>query len=86
MRSRQSEPRRSGDQARRKSFRASVERLETKRLLAAFVVTNTNDSGPGSLRQAITAANTNPGADNIDFGIPASTASPRTPAPPSRPR
>src|SRR6185503_9371561 len=32
-----------------------------------FVVTNKNDSGPGSLRQAILDANANPGADTITF-------------------
>ncbi len=37
---------------------------------ASFSVTNTNDSGPGSLRQAIMDANANPGADNIIFNIP----------------
>jgi hypothetical protein len=37
-----------------------------------FAVTNTNDSGPGSLRQAILAANANPGADTISFNIPGS--------------
>jgi hypothetical protein len=36
----------------------------------AFVVTNTNDSGPGSLRQAIEDANARPGADSIVFAIP----------------
>ena len=35
-----------------------------------FTVTNTNDSGPGSLRQAILDANANPGADMITFNIP----------------
>ncbi len=41
-----------------------------------FVVTNTGDSGPGTLRDAITAANDdpNPGVDDIVFEIPASTA------------
>ena len=41
-----------------------------------FVVTNTDDSGPGSLRNAITAADadTSTGVDNIVFDIPASTA------------
>jgi predicted outer membrane repeat protein len=34
---------------------------------ATFTVTNTNDSGPGSLRQAIDQANSNPGADTIDI-------------------
>jgi len=32
-----------------------------------FMVTNLNDSGDGSLRQAILDANANPGADTIDF-------------------
>jgi hypothetical protein len=35
-----------------------------------FTVTNTDDSGPGSLRQAILDANTNPGLDTIAFDIP----------------
>src|SRR6476660_639108 len=34
-----------------------------------FHVTNTNDSGSGSLREAITDANNNAGADTIDFTI-----------------
>jgi parallel beta-helix repeat protein len=34
-----------------------------------FNVTNTNDSGAGSLRQAIIDANANPGPDNIEFNI-----------------
>src|SRR5262249_34361370 len=38
-----------------------------------FVVTNTLDSGLGSLRQAILDANAHPGADDIEFDIPAST-------------
>ena len=37
---------------------------------ATFTVTNTNDSGPGSLRQAILDANTSLGTDTIDFNIP----------------
>ncbi len=36
---------------------------------ATFSVINTNDSGAGSLREAITAANTNAGADQIHFNI-----------------
>jgi hypothetical protein len=37
-----------------------------------FTVTNTNDSGPGSLRQAILDANSNAGLDSISFDIPGS--------------
>ncbi len=36
----------------------------------SFVVTNTNDSGVGSLRHAILDANSNPGLDTITFNIP----------------
>ena len=36
---------------------------------STFTVINTNDSGAGSLRQAILDANANPGADTIDFDI-----------------
>jgi VCBS repeat-containing protein len=37
--------------------------------LATFAVTNTNDSGAGSLRQAILDANSNAGLDSISFNI-----------------
>jgi Periplasmic copper-binding protein (NosD) len=37
---------------------------------ATFTVTNTNDAGPGSLRQAILDANATAGADTIIFNIP----------------
>lgn len=37
-----------------------------------YTVTTTNDSGAGSLRAAIEAANSNPGADTITFNIPGS--------------
>ena len=39
-------------------------------LAATFTVTNTNDAGAGSLRDAITSANAAAGADVIDFAIP----------------
>ena len=39
---------------------------------ATFTVTNTNDSGAGSLRQAILDANGNAGLDTIAFNIPGS--------------
>ncbi len=41
---------------------------------SSFVVTNTNDSGAGSLRQAITDANTAPGDSEIVFNIPTTDA------------
>src|SRR5438132_474984 len=57
----------------------------TSALLAStFTVTNTNDSGAGSLRQAILDANANAGADTIAFNIPSSgvqTITPATPLP-----
>lgn len=37
--------------------------------MATFVVSNTNDSGAGSLRQAILDANLNPGPDTITFTV-----------------
>ena len=49
---------------------------------AGFVVTNTNDAGAGSLRQAIIDANTNPGPDDITFNIPGAGLHTITPASP----
>ncbi len=49
---------------------------------ATFTVTNTNDSGAGSLRQAILDANAAAGDDTIDFAIPGGgvhTIAPLTP-------
>jgi flagellar hook assembly protein FlgD len=37
---------------------------------ATYLVTNTNDTGAGSLRWAMTSANNSPGADTINFNIP----------------
>jgi hypothetical protein len=44
-----------------------LETLEDRRLLTTFSVLNVLDSGPGSLRGAIAAANSAPGADVIRF-------------------
>ncbi|HNQ68642.1 MAG TPA: NosD domain-containing protein [Bacteroidales bacterium] len=41
---------------------------------AEFTVTNTLDSGPGSLRQAITDAQASPGSNTVLFAIPTSDA------------
>ena len=46
-----------------------MEALEGRRLLATFAVTNLQDGGAGSLRQAIVDANARPGADAIDFDV-----------------
>ena len=45
-----------------------------------YPVTNTNDSGAGSLRQAILDANAHSGPDNISFNIPGSGVRTITPA------
>ena len=47
-----------------------VESLEDRRVLANFFVTSLDDAGDGTLRQAIEDANSNPGADSIEFQIP----------------
>ena len=39
-------------------------------LLSAYMVTNADDAGPGSLRQAIQDADANGGPDTINFAIP----------------
>jgi hypothetical protein len=49
--------------------RPTVEALEDRRLPSVFTVTNTADSGAGSLRQAILNANSNPGTNTIQFSI-----------------
>src|SRR5215472_6132509 len=48
-----------------------------------FVVTTTDDSGPGSLRQAILDSNAGPGPNEIDFsiGVGPSVIFPRSPLP-----
>src|SRR5262245_53280477 len=47
-------------------FRPCVELLENRILLSTFLVTNLHDSGPGSLRAAVQAADGTSGAV-IDF-------------------
>jgi len=65
-----SRPARRPSSARRSSFPLRVEPLEDRKLLANFTVGNTNDSGPGSLRQAILDSDTVAGGNRITFAIP----------------
>lgn len=51
----------------RRSIRLNVERFEDRVVPATYTVTNTASSGTGSLAAAISAANSNPGADTIAF-------------------
>ena len=58
--------------ARSRGAAPALELLESRRLLTTYFVTNTQDSGPGSLRQAILDSNANLVANNIEFDIPSS--------------
>ena len=49
-----------------------IEKLEHRDVPAQFFVTNTNDAGAGSFRQAIVGATSNLGADIIRFSFPTS--------------
>src|SRR5262245_32066555 len=51
----------------RRRFVPRLELLEGRALPSTFTVLNLADSGDGSLRQAVLAANANPGPDAIDF-------------------
>src|SRR5262245_55678346 len=50
-------------------YRPRLEHLDERLLLTTYTVTNVNDAGPASLRQAILDANANPGKDTIAFDI-----------------
>jgi hypothetical protein len=57
---------------RHHAFQSAIETLETRQLLSSvsLVVTNTNDSGAGSLRSAIAAANFNTTpSDTVTIGF-----------------
>lgn len=51
-------------------FQLTVESVESRLLLSTITVVNVNDSGPGSLRQAILAADAATTPATIDFKIP----------------
>src|SRR5437899_1139044 len=68
---------------RTRAFFPFLEPVEDRVVLSTFIVQNTGDNGgvnpaphagTGTLRQAIVDANATPGTNEIDFGIPASTA------------
>lgn len=63
-------------------FEPSPDTAPTPTPLVTFVVTNTNDTGDGSLRQAMADANASPGFDAITFNIPGSGAQTITPGSP----
>jgi parallel beta-helix repeat protein len=50
-----------------------LESLESRTMLAVFTVTNTNDGGAGSLRDALTQSNNHAGVDTVAFNISASS-------------
>src|SRR4051794_17188194 len=50
-----------------------LESLESRTMLTVFTVTNTNDGGAGSLRDALTQSNNHAGVDTVAFNISAST-------------
>src|SRR5262245_51231687 len=64
-----SRPRGARRKVRRPSYRPRCELLEDRSLPSTLTVINTNDSGAGSLRQAILDANAAAGADTIAFNI-----------------
>src|SRR5262249_53519190 len=53
--------------ARRPACRPTLEALEDRMVPSTFTVVNVNDSGTGSLRQAILDANSSAGPDVINF-------------------
>src|SRR5688572_2291603 len=65
-------------------IRSRLDQFEPIAPSSTFTVTNTNDTGAGSLRQAILDANANSGLDTVAFNIPGSgvrTISPASPLP-----
>jgi hypothetical protein len=52
------------------AFRPHLETFEDRLLLSTYLVTNTDDAGAGSLRQAILDTNSHGGQNTIAFNIP----------------
>ena len=55
--------------ALRTALASRIESLEQRALLATFVVDSINNSGAGTLRDAIIGANATPGPDRIEFNL-----------------
>jgi len=53
----------------RRPARLHLEQVEPRTLLATFLVTNSDDAGPGSFRQAILDSNATIGFDTINFSV-----------------
>ncbi len=66
--------RRTHDRALRRRIerrrRFSIEPLEGRQMLSTFTVTNSNDSGAGSFRQALLNSNATSGPNSVVFNIP----------------
>lgn len=54
----------------RSRWQPTLEQLEDRLVPSTYTVNSSNDSGPGSLRQAILDANANAGLDTIGFNLP----------------
>jgi len=54
---------------KRLSHQTATETLEQRALLTTFTVNSLNDSGAGSLREAVEMANATPEADEINFNL-----------------
>ncbi len=63
------------------NFTGSAGSTSVSVLASRYVVTNTNDSGPGSLRQAILDANNTPGSNTISFNIAVGAIAESAPVP-----
>src|SRR5688500_10506331 len=69
LRQRRSNNVRTAARATARATAVMMEAIEGRTMLSTYTVTNTNDTGAGSLRQAILDANKHLGTDTIAFKI-----------------